>query len=143
MLYLAYIKFYYMDTTEILENTPLYLTRVFSRGTHANSRHFVIFVFYHNMASSRQFLDVCDADLARFSEEKENENTKKKTESDLTIFSGYLASINERRHIAMLPYGVAFNFYPYNKKNISRWLWKYDLFSRVKNNILLTRCTRS
>ena len=95
------------------------------------------------MASSRQFLDVCDADLARFSEEKENENTKKKTKSDLTIFREYLASINERRHIALLPDGVAFNFYPYNKKNISRWLWKYDLFSRVKNNILLTRCARS
>ena len=55
------------------------------------------------MATSRHFVDVSDADLARFSEE--NENTKRKTKSDLAIFSNYLASINERRDITLLPYG--------------------------------------
>jgi hypothetical protein len=57
------------------------------------------------MATSRHFVDVSDADLARFSEENENENTKRKTKSDLAIFSDYLASINERRDITLLPYG--------------------------------------
>jgi hypothetical protein len=57
------------------------------------------------MATSRHFVDVSDADLARFSEENENENTKWKTKSDLAIFSDYLASINERRDITLLPYG--------------------------------------
>jgi hypothetical protein len=58
------------------------------------------------MPTSRHFVDVSDADLARFSEE--NENTKRKTKSDLAIFSDYLASINERRdirHITLLSYG--------------------------------------
>ena len=55
------------------------------------------------MATSRHFVDVSDADLARFSEE--NENTKRKIKSDLAIFSDYLASINERRDIALLAYG--------------------------------------
>jgi hypothetical protein len=57
------------------------------------------------MATSRHFVDVSDADLARISEENENENTKRKTKSDLAIFSDYLASINERRDITLLPYG--------------------------------------
>jgi hypothetical protein len=57
------------------------------------------------VATSRHFVDVSDADLARFSEEKENENTKRMTKSDLAIFSDYLASINERRDITLLPYG--------------------------------------
>ena len=57
------------------------------------------------MTTSRHFVDVSDADLARFSEENENENTKRKTKSDLAIFSDYLASINERRDITLLPYG--------------------------------------
>jgi hypothetical protein len=39
------------------------------------------------MASSRQFLDVSDGDLARFFKENENENTKRKTQSDLAFFS--------------------------------------------------------
>jgi hypothetical protein len=55
------------------------------------------------MATSRHFVDVSDADLARISEE--NENTKRKTKSDLAIFSDYLASINERRDITLLPHG--------------------------------------
>jgi hypothetical protein len=57
------------------------------------------------MATSRHFVDVSDADLARISEENENENTKRKTKSDLAIFSDYLASINERRDMTLLPYG--------------------------------------
>ena len=55
------------------------------------------------MASSQQFVEVFDADLTRFSEDNENENTKNKTKSDLAIFSEYLASKNERRDIALLP----------------------------------------
>jgi hypothetical protein len=51
------------------------------------------------MAISRHFVDIFDADLERFSQENENENTKRKTKSDLAIFSDYLASINERRDI--------------------------------------------
>jgi hypothetical protein len=37
---------------------------------------------------------------------EENENTKRKTKSDLVIFRDYLASINKRRDITLLPYGV-------------------------------------
>ena len=89
------------------------------------------------------FVDVSDADLARFSEENENENTKRKTKSDLAIFSDYLASINERRDITLLPYGelqvqnilMKFIFWPYNKKNISRWLWKCDFYFLVLKTI--------
>jgi hypothetical protein len=57
------------------------------------------------MATSRHFVDVSDADLGRISEENENENTKRKTKSDLAISSDYLASINELRDITLLPYG--------------------------------------
>jgi hypothetical protein len=57
------------------------------------------------MATSRHFVDVSDADLARFSEENENKNTNRKTKSDLAIFSDYLASINQLRDITLLPYG--------------------------------------
>jgi hypothetical protein len=57
------------------------------------------------MTTSRHFVDVSDADLARFSEENEYENTKRMSKSDLAIFSDYLFSINERRDITLLPYG--------------------------------------
>jgi hypothetical protein len=57
------------------------------------------------MATSRHFVDVSDADLARFSEENENKNTNRNTKSDLAIFSDYLASINQLRDITLLPYG--------------------------------------
>jgi len=60
--------------------------------------------FLQTMAASRLFAEVSDADLVKFLEENENENTAKKTEYDLRIFREYLAAINEQRDIETLPF---------------------------------------
>jgi len=56
------------------------------------------------MAASRQFVDISDDDLVKFSKETENENTAKKTEYDVRIFRKYLDNIQERRKITQMPF---------------------------------------
>ena len=57
----------------------------------------VAFLLLDKMAA--RFLDISDEDLLNFSLENENENTKKKTEYDLKIFTEYLEEIGEHREI--------------------------------------------
>ena len=81
--------------------------RMFSRGI----TRFDLAPFYFccvvvlNMAASRLFSQVSDDDLIKFSEEHENENTRKRTVYDLSIFREYLSSIDEARQIKLLSFG--------------------------------------
>ena len=62
----------------------------------------VAFLLLDKMAA--RFLDISDEDLLNFSLENENENTKKKTEYDLKIFTEYLEEIGEHREIETMQF---------------------------------------
>ena len=57
-----------------------------------------------NMAASRLFSQLSDDYLTRFPEEHENENTRKKSVYDLSIFREYFSSIDEPREIELLSF---------------------------------------
>ena len=54
------------------------------------------------MASER-FVKISDDFVQQFTEQNENENTKKKTQYDLGIFTQFLESEEERREIETIP----------------------------------------
>ena len=56
------------------------------------------------MADSRQFVDILDDHLVKFSKENEIETTAKKAEYDVRIFREYLDTIQERRAITQMPF---------------------------------------
>ena len=50
-----------------------------------------------------RFVTVTDKDIDSFSEEQENENTKRKTFYDINVFLEFLHSENEARNIYEIP----------------------------------------
>ena len=57
----------------------------------------------NDLSSNERFMSFNEQDVDVFIEEEENENTKRKTKNDIALFTTFLQSENESRHLKEIP----------------------------------------
>ena len=64
----------------------------------------------NDLSSNERFMSFNEQDVDVFIEEEENENTKRKTKDDIALFTTFLQSENESRHLEEMPPLTRFRF---------------------------------